>query len=449
MLLERRTLRGSSAASGWARTALLCMLLPVVLAGATGGTRADEQFATTPLYSSAVLVDAGGGRVLSSRDARVIDGTRTLAEPGTSRIAHEQRAWLSEGTVPGQGGPNEDMVEKALLDLHVLSVAGSPPVAGWSSHWRYVWPRDSAFAAAALATTGHVDDAIDILRFLQNVQDADGRFHARYLPDGSGVPDSRGYQLDGTGWALWAAERVLAEVPENDRVGVLYELAPLLRRSTAALMLMTGDGSHLPPASPDYWEVSEATVTLGTAGPVLAGLEAAATLHEMAENRTLAQRTTAAADRMATVLESEFKPWGYPRHHRGGAVDAAVCFVVPPFVSTALSGAESAWRAAPAQMLRPAGGLAPGESWRSDGVSWTPETALFALTAAHNGDRSAAQGWLDWLDRHRTDHGSLPEKVLHDGSPAAVAPLAWTAATVVLSVAQLDELDSPRTLARP
>lgn len=425
----------------------LAVLLPIGLAGAASDAEEDWHLASTPLYSSAVLVGDGGARILSSADARAVDGTRTLAIAGSAQFATEQRAWLSDGIVPGQGGPYEDMAEKALLDLRVLSVAGSPPVAGWSTHWRYVWPRDSAFAAAALATTGHVEDAIGILGFLQGVQEADGRFHARYLPDGSGVPDDRGYQLDGTGWALWAVEHVLSAVPKDEQADVLGDLTPLLRRSTAALLEMTGDGRHLPPASPDYWEVREATVTLGTAGPVLAGLEAAASLHEMAGNRSQAWDTTAAADRMTTVLESEFEPWGYPRHHRGDAVDAAVCFVLPPFVSTPLSGAESAWSAAPARMLRPAGGLAPGESWNADGVSWTPQTALFALTAAHNGDRAAAHRWLDWLDRHRTDHGSLPEKVLHDGSPAAVAPLAWTAAVVVLSVAQLEKLDSAATSA--
>jgi GH15 family glucan-1,4-alpha-glucosidase len=44
---------------------------------------------------------------------------------------------------------------------------------------------------------------------------------------------------------------------------------------------------------------------------------------------------------------------------------------------------------------------------------------------------------LRWLDEHRTREGSLPEKVLSNGTPAAVAPLAWTAATVLIA---LDEL---------
>ena len=62
------------------------------------------------------------------------------------------------------------------------------------------------------------------------------------------------------------------------------------------------------------------------------------------------------------------------------------------------------------------------------------------LAAAASGDRQQALERLRWLDDHRTAEGSLPEKVLADGRPAAVAPLAWTAAAVVLTA---DVLDRP------
>jgi glucoamylase len=88
-------------------------------------------------------------------------------------------------------------------------------------------------------------------------------------------------------------------------------------------------------------------------------------------------------------------------------------------------------------MLRPAGGLAPGGSWRRDGVSWTNATASRAMTAAFLGRRDEALARLRWLDQHRTAAGSLPEKVLPDGQPASVSPLAWTAAAVVIMADQL------------
>ena len=85
-------------------------------------------------------------------------------------------------------------------------------------------------------------------------------------------------------------------------------------------------------------------------------------------------------------------------------------------------------------MGRPGGGLAPGSAWRDDGSSWTPETALFALSAAATGDTATAHRRLGWLQSHRTAAGSLPEQVLYDGRPGSVAPLAWTAALVLLAL---------------
>jgi hypothetical protein len=135
--------------------------------------------------------------------------------PDSLNLARGQAAWLAAGTVPQVSGLDSDMVAMALLDLHVLSRPYGVPVAGWSNPWRYVWPRDSALVASALARTRHTADAERIVGFLQQVQPESGLFQARYLPDGSGVPDARGVELDGLGWALWATAQVAAELPKG------------------------------------------------------------------------------------------------------------------------------------------------------------------------------------------------------------------------------------------
>jgi GH15 family glucan-1,4-alpha-glucosidase len=61
------------------------------------------------------------------------------------------------------------------------------------------------------------------------------------------------------------------------------------------------------------------------------------------------------------------------------------------------------------------------------------------MTAAFIDHRDEALTRLRWLDQHRTAAGSLTEKVLPNGQPAAVSPLAWTAAAVVITA---DELSS-------
>ena len=70
-------------------------------------------------------------------------------------------------------------------------------------------------------------------------------------------------------------------------------------------------------------------------------------------------------------------------------------------------------------------------------MSWTNATASRAMTAAFIGEREEAVARLRWLDQHRTAAGSLPEKVSPDGQPAAVSPLAWTAAAVVITADEL------------
>ena len=303
------------------------------------------------------------------------------------------------------------------------------------SIWRYVWPRDAAFAAAALSAVNLADEALGVLGNLASWQRADGGFEARYTSSGR-VPDNRPAQADGAGWFLWAAGRLLADgapaADLRDRLG-----APL-ERAASRLLTITDTPSHLPAASPDYWEVAETVLTLGTAAPVLLGLEAATALARA--GLELGVPAQALAERVAAVrnaMERNFAPaWG--RHLRRDDVDAAIALVLPPFTRP-LVGARTVRQTAAARMHRPTGGLAPGAGWRDDGVSWTPETALMAWSALSLGMEEEGTRLLAWLEAHRTAVGALPEKVLADGSPAGPAPLAWTCALILLATASRAE----------
>ena len=304
-------------------------------------------------------------------------------------------------------------------------------VAAPMSIWRYVWPRDAAFAAAALSAVNLADEALGVLGNLASWQRADGGFEARYTSSGR-VPDNRPAQADGAGWFLWAAGRLLADgVPAADLRDCLG--APLAR-AASRLLGITDTPSHLPAASPDYWEVAETVLTLGTAAPVLLGLEAATALARAGIDlggpaQALAERVTA----VRSAMERNFAPaWG--RHLQRDDVDAAIALVLPPFTRP-LAGARTVRQTAAARMHRPTGGLAPGAGWRDDGISWTPETALMAWSALALGMEEEGTRLLAWLEAHRTAAGALPEKVLADGAPAGPAPLAWTCALILLATA--------------
>lgn len=437
------------------------------------------------LHAQTVAVTASGDRVPLDADGlrRLRPGTRALDDVAARR----QLEWLAAGRVPGAGTRWEAMVREALLDLDVLVLDDGAALAGWTPHWRYVWPRDASFVAAALARSGHPDDAERVLAHLQRVQRArppgTPAYPARFLPDGSGgVPDDRPAEADGAGWVLWAAAELAASGPvdrsadettdetadqtadqtaEETRAR-LRRLAPLLVTATTEALAEVEAGGGLPRPGLDYWEIPDRRVSLGLAAPLLAGLEAAPALLDAVGDAAppgLADRARRAAPALDARIRRDFGAAGYPRYaappsgrsrwSRPARRDAAVTFLLPPFRTAPGSGPDdggidddalwAAWTAAQVELRRPAGGLAPGAGWRADGISWTPETALFALTAASSGRDEQAAAWLDWLQAHRTAAGALPEKVLADGEPASVAPLAWTAALVVLTAAALEE----------
>jgi glucoamylase len=363
-----------------------------------------------------------------------LDAT-TLAVPREA-----QWSWLAAGRVPQiEELAGSTMARDALLDLNALSHPYGVPVAGWATSWRYVWPRDAAFAASAFARTGHVDDAERILQFLQDAQPPSGIFEARYRPDGSGPPDHRGIQLDGSGWAVWALNQVASELPSaSQQRGLITRFQPLLDRSVAAILHSVRDGSTLPPPSPDYWERQERRVTLGTCSVLLTGLRSAERLYQMLGQPQPAMASI--ADRLEQTILATFAPDGFPRHPGGPprTVDLGLAFLLRPFAGVNDRSAIHAWGRSPTFMRRPAGGLAPGGSWRRDGISWTPTVASYAMVEACEAPRERAVARLRWLDQHRTTAGSLPEKVLADGSPASVAPVTWTAAAVVITVDELE-----------
>ncbi|WP_152351419.1 glycoside hydrolase family 15 protein [Brachybacterium subflavum] len=401
--------------------------------------------ATISLYSSTVAVDADGRRTLlappsgspsagsAASSPRLEPGTRLLAgtpaDSPVARRAHEfmegAATWLAE--VPDAFAA---LARSAVWDLWALSDGLPAPVAGWSRSWRFIWPRDTAFCAVALARIGHVDTALDHLAHLQELQAADGWFEARYSPTTGEAPDERPRQFDGTGLALWAAAEVIGTRSGSARASARRRLGPLLATSRDALLRATDHGTLLPPVSPDYWEVSERAVTLGIMASTLAGLEAAGRLDGEGAVRD-------GAEAFRRVLVTSFGPHGFQRRARSGGADSALAFL-DATGSHGIVGADQL-RALRTSLARPAGGIAPGARWRRDGVSWTPSTSLLALGLARAGDADGARDLLGWLDQHRTADGSLPEKVLADGSPAAVAPLAWTAANVLLTLDSLRE----------
>jgi glucoamylase len=396
---------------------------------------------------------AGSSYVPGSNVLRLADGRRRYLPPGADELvtvapddplAHAavaaDRAWLAAGTVPGETAAEREAAGRSLLYLRLLLRPGGAAIAAQTPYWAYVWPRDSSFAAAAFASTGHRREALEIVAFLARTQRPDGSWPARSHPDGTPVADDRPAQLDADGWVPWAAW--LAADQGRDAAAA-RQVWPVVRAAAdRASRSLRRDG--LPAPSPDYWERRERLPTLGTAAPLLAGLRAAGHLAAAVGAAAEAGRYRSAAARLAAAIPGAFAgPEGYHRYGvrpgvhslgRAGGPDAAVTWLAPPFAPADPAVARAVRRAG--EQLGPGGGGAvPGLRWR-DLELWTPTTASFALAAMASGDRASADLRLAWLLDHRTALGAFPERVRrNDGEPRSAAPLAWTHALVLLTLA--------------
>lgn len=373
-------------------------------------------------------------------DASLLEpGYRVLRDTSGARSeVSKQAKWLKAGSIPRyRGDAGRGMTRDALLDLHVLTRDQEVTVAGWDKPWHYVWPRDLAFVISAFSRTGHFPEAIQNLAFLQSVQEPSGSFESRYRPDSGVSPDARQAEADGPAWALWGLAEATRQLGPRERAGVVTRFSLLLSRSTQAILAsLSADG--LPQPSPDYWEVRETRTTLPICAAALFGLQSSVFLYETVGNSDEAARVAAEATGLEVRIQSAFAARGYPRHadESSNDVDLGVTFLQAPFARLTRGTPLRVWAAMPGLSKRPAGGFAPGGGWRTDGISWTPTVATYAVTAACVDPPTAAY-WLRWLDAHRTRAGALPEKVLANGAPASVAPLAWTAAAVIISADEL------------
>ena len=420
--------------------------------GAGRVTRPDRRWVLAAGAGLAVAtITAGATHVWGPGVPRLHTAPDWYAAHLTNRGARAEldllnQEWLVSGSVPGRGTDIEDMVRSALLDLRRLTAPSGALAAGAGMKWNYSWPRDAAFGALALACAGHLEEAAAALRFFAPLQLPGGGLESRYLLDGSGVPDARPAQSDGLGWVLWALGSLTAI-----GLGRLLEAQPSLavdlrRLATGCLdhlLTSTSAGTTLPVVTADFWEVEQSRASLGLVAPMLAGLRGAATFFTTLDDPGRAARAASAAAAFEPVILSHFGPT-FQRHGDRGGRDAGTAMLMPPFTDEQPAVLE-AWLGYQQGAARASGGLAPGTDWWQHGESWTPQTALVAFNAASSGRAPLAKQWLTWLDSIRTPWGSLPEKVLNDGAPAGPAPLAWTAALVVLAAYELDRDRQIRT----
>src|SRR5450755_3299847 len=237
-----RTAAGAAAAALCASSVTACAAAPprLLLGGITAERSAPDGIRAVPPGAAGPGSAAGpGGLVFPS-----------LATSARS----PELSWLRSGSVPGGTFAQRQVARDALLDLRLLTRPDGAVAAAWFGDWKFAWPRDSSWAAAAFAATGHFGDSLRILRFLARVQDPAGTWAAKYTLSGAPAPTGPGVELDADGWFPWAVWIWYSEHGGGgQRRRELAGLWPAGRRAAdAAAASLSADG--LPPPSPDYWE---------------------------------------------------------------------------------------------------------------------------------------------------------------------------------------------------
>jgi len=369
----------------------------------------------------------------------------------TSTDVEAFRTTFSRASVPDCGGRYHDMGTTALLDMYSLKHPNGAVQAAASPYWAFVWPRDNSYVVVAFALTGLYEEAWAALRYVYSVQQPDGQWEARYLPDGSGdVPDERGRQDDGIGYTLWATWVLTRLSPRELIHQQLPYISDSIRRAVRDASDVLDSETHLPRASQDFWEVDQEEPSLGVSGPLLCGLRAGADLAKWLGDHFLAQQAQEHAKKLLTAIERTFGATGFERFPSGGGRDASLAFLLPPFLGPVDAGAHpavahayQAWGLSRARMQVPNGGLRPGEKWPDATTAWNTIASLYAITAASSGERGIADQYLTWMDERRTRLGCLPEKVTAAGRPAAVAPISTVSACVLIALSILDGYELP------
>jgi hypothetical protein len=316
--------------------------------------------------------------------------------------AASDRHWLQRSRQLGPAAPPwaTEMYERSLLVLHGLTDRRTGAVtAGARDGWAYVWPRDAAAVAIALAAAGHQPEAELIVQFLLG---AGLEQAARFNGDGSPVP-GRVAQGDAIGWVAAAAKAtgIVGSARQAMRILVGGQPIPWRNRS-------------------DYWEQGPGDY-LGNA--------LASTPPDVSE------------------LDGLYDPFSSDTPSGGGLVreagdpesglDSAAAWGVRPFPHRAL---YPAIRRTLNELVAAGGrfGIIPGEGWDGGEDPWSAPTAWSAWSLAALGERRQALRLLRALRRSATPAGMLPERVdAETGVPRSTTPLAWSHAFAILALREL------------
>ncbi len=336
--------------------------------------------------------------------------------------------------------------------------------------YSYMWGRNGAFVAAALAKTVYADVCRRSPYFFASVLSAAGSLFQYYNPEGSMTSKWHPWLQDGEVvlpiqedstalvlWALWVHYECAKDI---EFIRPLY--TPLITRSADFLVAHRDAETLLPIASYDLWEERYGVHTF-TVATVIAGLKAAANFAKTFRDESLATAYEAAAVEVKEALTKylyhpklkRYARSGY-RTNAGYELDEVLDVSLAGLVSLGVFDAADLKVAQTMEAIReqlwvktPVGGFAryqndhyqatldnsrdvPGNPW----VIATLWVAQYLIARAQSVDQlHEAIPYLEWCAKNSLTSGILAEQIHPlNARPLSVSPLTWSHSAFVSAV---------------
>jgi len=341
--------------------------------------------------------------------------------------------------------------------------------------YSYMWGRDGAFVAAALAKTDYSHVCMKFFDFCSHVLSEEGYLYQHYNPDGSLASNWHSWLVDGEEvlpiqedstalilWALW-----IHYESSKDIEFIRPHYKRLIKKTADFLVAHRDPETLLPIPSYDLWE-ERYGVHAFTVAAVIAGLRAAANFARLFQDSTLAGEYETAAGEVKQGLDRHLYHSRLKRYARSGyrrsdgyeldeVIDVSLMGLAtmgalspndPRMVETAEAVRKQLWLKAPVegcaryqddiyQLPDDAPENIPGNPWVISTL-WLGE---YVISRAENVEElHEALPYLEWCVKNALSSGVLAEQVHpSNGSPLSVSPLTWSHSAFVWVVLQYTE----------
>ena len=376
-----------------------------------------------------------------------------------------------------------DIFNRSLLILRtqidnrgaIIAANDSDIVRFGKDTYSYMWGRDGAFVAAALAKAGYTHVCMKFFDFCAHVLSEEGYLYQHYNPDGSLASNWHPWlvegraalpiQEDSTALILWALWMHFESSKDIEFIRPLYD--KLIKKSADFLVTNRDPETKLPIPCYDLWE-ERFGVHSFTVAAVIAGLRAAANFARVFRDTFLAEKYDKVAEQIKEGLTKYLYHTGLKRYARSGyrkdkgyeldkvidisLVGLTLLGALPPrdlrMVETMEAIYKKLWLKTPVEgcaryqndvYQRPSDSPhdIPGNPWFISTL-WLGE--YFIARAESLQELREALPYLEWCGRNALPSGVLAEQVHPvDSSPLSVSPLTWSHSAFVWTVLQYIE----------